>query len=164
MREINVKDIKENAVKLISDDWALVTAGDLTSWNTMTVSWGGIGELWGKDVVFIFIRPQRYTREFIDREDYFTMSFFEEEYKKALAFCGRNSGRDCDKAKETGLTVCKAESSVGFEQARLTLVCKKLAKFEMNPSGFLAKEIEENYPNKDYHYIYVGEIEKVFEK
>lgn len=103
-QEIDIREIKENAIRLIRDEWALITAGDQKKWNTMTVSWGGIGELWGKDVAMIFIRPQRYTYEFIEREDYFTMSFFEKEYKKALSLCGSKSGRDIDKAKEAGLT------------------------------------------------------------
>lgn len=103
-QEIDIRGIKENAIRLIRDEWALITAGDQKKWNTMTVSWGGIGELWGKDVAMIFIRPQRYTYEFIEREDYFTMSFFEKEYKKALSLCGSKSGRDIDKAKEAGLT------------------------------------------------------------
>ena len=102
-KEVNIRDIDKSAVKMISDEWALVTASADGATNSMTVSWGGIGEIWGKDAVFIFIRPQRYTYEFTEKNELFTLSFFGEEYRKALTFCGRNSGRDCDKAKETGL-------------------------------------------------------------
>ena len=104
MREIKATEIKENAIKLIGKDWALITAGDESGYNTMTASWGGLGQLWNKDVCFIFIRPQRYTYEFIEKNELFTMSFYPEEYRKALSFCGTKSGRDYDKAKETGLT------------------------------------------------------------
>ena len=82
--EINVRELKDNFVKMINDDWALLTAGKTDDFNTMTVSWGGIGELWSKDVCFIFIRPQRFTYEFTEREELFTVSFFGEEHKKAL--------------------------------------------------------------------------------
>ena len=95
MKELaNIREVKENLVKLIADDWALVSAGDKDKWNTMTISWGGVGELWGKDVVFAFIRPQRYTKEFMDKSDYFTVSFFEDKFKDALKICGTKSGRD----------------------------------------------------------------------
>ena len=103
MKKIDIKALKESAVSLFDDKWCLITAGNKDSYNTMTASWGAMGELWNKDACFIFIRPQRYTLEFTEREELFTLSFFSEEYKNALMFCGRNSGRDCDKAKETGL-------------------------------------------------------------
>ena len=100
----NIREVKESLVKMIADDWALVSAGDGEKWNSMTISWGGVGEIWGKDVVFAFIRPQRYTKEFMDNSDYFTVSFFAPEYKEALKICGTRSGRDCDKLSLAGLT------------------------------------------------------------
>ena len=94
MKELkSIREVKENLLKMISDDWALVSAADGESWNTMTISWGGIGELWGKDVVFAFIRPQRYTKEFMDKSDYFTVSFFDEQYLFAVSG-GFDSGSD----------------------------------------------------------------------
>ena len=136
-QEIDIREIKENAIRLIRDEWALITAGDQKKWNTMTVSWGGIGELWGKDVAMIFIRPQRYTYEFIEREDYFTMSFFEKEYKKALSLCGSKSGRDIDKAKEAGLTPLFLGSAVAIEEAKLVFICRKVAYQDLDQLGFL---------------------------
>lgn len=165
MKEINIKEIKESAVSLFDDSWALITAGNEKSYNTMTASWGGLGELWNKDVCFIFIRPQRYTYEFTEREEYFTVSVLPEEYRKALAFCGRNSGRDCDKAKETGLTPKAIDESMGFEESRITLLCKKLFYQDINPEGFVDKSIDTAcYEAKDYHRMYVGEIVKVLIK
>lgn len=165
MKEINIRELKENPLKMISDDWALLSAGNEKGFNTMTVSWGGIGELWGKDVAFIFVRPQRYTKEFIDREGIMTLSFFGGEYKKELAFCGKNSGRDFDKMKETGLNPVFADGTVYIEEAKNVLILKTLAVTQMTPESFLDKTIEPDcYPNKDYHIVYIAEIVKTLEK
>ncbi|MGN0537460.1 MAG: flavin reductase family protein [Acutalibacteraceae bacterium] len=164
-REINPSDITENAFKLIGKDWMLVTAGDSTKLNTMTASWGGIGVLWNKNVAFSFIRPQRYTLEFIDQNEYYTLSFLQDGYRDTLTFCGRNSGRDVDKIKEKNLTPVFDENAPYFEQAKLVLVCKKLYKQAMTPDSFIDKAlIEKNYPDNDFHYAFVGEIVKVLIK
>lgn len=164
MNKIYPKEIKENIISLFDDNWSLITAGDEKGYNTMTASWGGIGELWNKDVCFIFIRPQRYTYEFVEKNDLFTVSFYGKEYKKALSFCGTKSGRDYDKAKETGLTPLFIDGTVSFEEAKLTLVCRKIAFQDMKPDGFVDKTIDNNYKDGDYHRIYVGEIIACYEK
>lgn len=161
-KEINVRDIKQSAVKLISDDWALVTASADGVTNTMTVSWGGMGELWGKDVVFIFIRPQRYTYELLEKSDVFSMSFFGGEYKKELGYCGKNSGRNGDKFEATGLKAVELDGVAAVEQAEYNFICKKIAFQDMDPKGFTDESIENNY-NGDYHRVYIGEIVKVYE-
>lgn len=161
--EIKPVELNESAFRLIGKEWMLITAGNSDRWNTMTASWGAMGELWFKPVVFTFIRPQRYTLEFVEREPLFTLSFFDEAHRAALDFCGSHSGRDCDKAKETGLTPFEAEpGAMAFKEARLILVCRKLAVQDLNPDGFLDPGIEKNYPNKDYHRMFVGEVVKVF--
>ena len=120
----------------------------------MTASWGFAGVMWGKNTFTTVIRPQRYTKEFIDKAEYFTISFFKEDYKKALSFCGSHSGRDCDKAKETGLA-----------EADMVLVCQKAYVQEMKPECFVDTENDEKwYSDKDYHYQYIGEIVKAFVK
>ena len=165
MKELaNIKEVKENLVKLISEDWALVSAGDKDNWNTMTISWGTVGELWGKDVVFAFIRPQRYTKEFMEKSDYFTVSFFEEKYKEALKICGSKSGRECDKISLAGLTVASDGESVYPAEARLVIKCRKIAVQKLDNAGFIDESIESNYRSGDYHIVYIGEIEKVLEK
>lgn len=165
MKQTDIKALKESAVSLFDDKWALITAGNKESYNTMTASWGAMGELWNKDVCFIFIRPQRYTYEFTEREEFFTVSFFPEDYKKALAFCGRNSGRDCDKAKETGLTPKEIGSSMTFEESEIVLLCKKLYIQDISPDGFIDETIDGScYPQKDYHRMYVGEIVEAYVK
>lgn len=165
MNKIDIKSLQENAVSMFDDKWCLITAGNKDSYNTMTASWGAMGELWNKDVCFIFIRPQRYTLEFTEREELFTLSFFGEEYKKALAFCGRNSGRDCDKAKETGLTPMEIDGSMSFEESKTVIVCKKLFYQDIDPQGFVDKTIDGVcYPEKDYHRMYVGEVIGCYKK
>ena len=120
-REISAKEITENIFKLIGDDWALVTGGTKENFNTMTISWGGAGIMWGKPCAFTFIRPQRYTFEFMENSEYYTMSFFDEKYRDALKFCGSKSGRDYNKAKETGFTPAFTENgAVYFASSKYT--------------------------------------------
>ena len=161
-REIQFCDVKENVVDLLKNQWGLVTAGDENGLNTMTVSWGAIGELWAMDMATIYIRPQRHTVNYLENNDYFTITFFDNQYKKALAFCGANSGKDCDKIKETGLTPVFDCDAPYFEEAKLVLVCRKVAKGSFDAQQMLDKSIiDSQYPNNDFHYIYYGAIEKV---
>ncbi|HOP08452.1 MAG TPA: flavin reductase [candidate division Zixibacteria bacterium] len=158
---IKPTDIPDNVFKLIGRDWMLVTAGTIDKYNTMTASWGGFGHLWNRDICWCVVRPQRYTFGFMEQADRFTLSFFTEEYRDALKFCGTKSGRDHDKATETGLTPFSTESgAVSFEQARLVLECRKDYIQDLDPRGFLDPKIHSEYPNKDYHRMYLGEIER----
>lgn len=165
-KEISITDVKTNAVELISKKWGLVTAGSQDKYNTMTVSWGALGELWGKDCATIYIRPQRYTEEFLNANDYFTISFYPEDMKQKIhGVCGSKSGRDIDKAKECGITPCFDENAPYFDEAELVLVCKKMAKGKFEPDQLVDPEIDSKwYELKDYHYIYYGAIEKVLIK
>lgn len=162
-REIKLTDVKENFVDLFKNRWALVTAGDAAKFNMMTVSWGAVGELWGCDMATVYIRPQRYTEEFVDKNEYFTVSFYPESLKQRIhGVCGSKSGRDTDKAKECGLTADFSQKAPFFTDAQLVLVCRKNAKSRFNPAEFIDGGIDGKwYPEKDYHYIYYGEIEKV---
>ena len=111
--------LNENPFHLIGKEWMLITAGTEEKYNTMTASWGGLGVLWSKNVCFCFVRPQRYTLPFLMEQDRFTLSFFTEDYRDALTYCGRHSGRDVDKAKEIGLRPFFLKPNlVTFEQAR----------------------------------------------
>lgn len=163
--KIDPKALDQNVFSLIGDQWMLITAGKQDQCNTMTASWGGLGVLWGKPVATVYIRPQRYTLEFVEREDTFTLCFFGEQYRKALALCGSKSGRDVDKVKECGFTVATAEGAPYFEEADLVLVCKKAYWQDMDPTHFLDGEIDSKwYPGKDYHRIFIGEIVEVLRK
>ena len=158
-QRIDPKNIQENVFSLIGDQWMLVTAGTEERCNTMTASWGGLGVLWGAPAATCYIRPQRYTKEFLDREEYFTLTFFDEKYRRALSLCGSKSGRDVDKIKECGSTVRTAACGAPyFEQARLVLVCRKRFVQEMDP-GRIPQDVKEKwYPQQDYHTMYIGEI------
>jgi flavin reductase (DIM6/NTAB) family NADH-FMN oxidoreductase RutF len=158
--EMKPESLTDNPFKLIGTDWMLVSAGTAKSFNTMTASWGGLGVLWERKVCFCFIRPTRYTYEFIERSDVFTLSFFEEPYRKALQFCGSHSGRDTDKLKGAGLTLHPEGDFVTFAEARLVLVCRKLYFQDIEPGHFLDPKIESMYPKKDYHRMYVGDLVK----
>ena len=162
---IDPKSLDQNVFSMIGDQWMLLTAGTREKCNTMTASWGGLGVLWGKPVATVYIRPQRYTLEFVEREEWFTLAFFGEEYRKALALCGSKSGRDIDKVKECGFTVETADGAPYFAEADLVLVCKKAYWQDMDPTHFLDGEIDGKwYPEKDYHRIFIGEIETVLKK
>ncbi len=157
---INVKDLTENVFKLVDDDWMLITAGKDNDFNTMTASWGGFGILWHKPVSFIFIRPQRYTYEFAEKYNFYTLSFFEEKYRGALQLCGSSSGRDVNKAEQTGLTPSQTEhKNIFFREARLIMECRKLFRSDFSPEHFVdSKLIKEAYPKSDFHRMYIGEV------
>ena len=158
-KEVRPEAITDNTFKLIGSDWMLITAGLPGSFNMMTASWGGLGVLWNKKICFCVIRPQRHTYGFMEKSRDFTLSFFDEKYRCVLDFCGSHSGKDVDKAAQTGIT--PVEGSLGmvhFAEARLVLECRKIYFQDMNPAHFLDPSIETNYPKKDYHRIYVGEI------
>lgn len=165
-KEIDITHLNKNVVDLFKNRWALVTAGDKDALNTMTVSWGAVGELWGKDMATLYIRPQRYTEEFLNKNDYLTVSFYPDDMKKQIhGVCGSKSGRDVDKVKECNLTPVFDEKAPYFNEAQIVLVCKKAAKSRFNPDEFLDGEIDEKwYPQNDYHFIYYAEIEKVLVK
>lgn len=165
-REISCDELEFNPFKKISRQWMLVTAGDEKKSNTMTASWGGLGIMWGKNVATAYIRPQRYTKEFIDQTDKFTLSFLAEEYRKSLNVCGSVSGKDVeDKWAEAGLHPYVTDGTVGVEEAEMILVCRKLYHQEMKPECFDEKENDTKwYPDKDYHTMYIAEIEKVLVK
>lgn len=148
-----------NPFTKFSKEWALVTSGNKTKANTMTVSWGGTGVLWGKNVVYIFVRESRYTKEFIDNGDFFSLSFFDEKYRDSLKYCGANSGRNEDKFKKAGLTVSFRHSIPYPDEANLVFLCKKLAAVPITESEFTDSSIMEKwYSDNDMHTMYVGEI------
>ena len=153
------KALDFNPFKAIGDQWMLITAGASGKVNTMTASWGGVGVLWNRNVVTCYVRPQRYTREFIDTSEYFSISFLPEQHRKQLVHCGRVSGRDEDKISACGLTICGDYEAPFFEEAETALICKKIYVGELNPEGIQYPEIDTaNYPAKDYHIVYIGEI------
>lgn len=164
-KNITPSEITNNPFDLIGKDWALVTCGNADKFNTMTVSWGGVGIMWGKPVAYTFIRPQRYTFEFTETNDYFSMSFFDEELRDALKFCGSKSGRDYDKVKETGLTTAFSENGVPyFEEAKLVFICKKMYSQFLKEDSITDADSVSKWYNNDYHKMYISEITNVLVK
>ncbi len=158
-KRVNPCDIEENLIKMVSKQWMLITAKNGEKVNTMTASWGGFGEMWYKDVSAIVVRHSRYTYEFLENSDYYTLSFLEEEYRDKLTYCGRNSGRTVDKIRECNFTLKSDENISYFDEAKYVFVCKKLYSLDVDMEGFESSEFaEQMYPDKDIHKMYVGEI------
>lgn len=160
MEKIRPEELTDNVFKLIGSDWMLITAGPPEEHNMMTASWGGFGVIWNKNVCFCVIRPTRHTYRFAEKAENFTLSFFDESYKKTLQFCGTESGRDINKSQETGLTPTAGTlpGTTYFAEARLVIECRKLYHQDIDPANFLDPDIDKNYPEKDYHRMYIGEI------
>lgn len=170
LKKVKPIEIEGNPCKLIGDDWLLVCAGTKSKYNMMTAGWAGLGVLWSKPVCFVFIRPSRYTYEFIEENDYFSVNFFskggpvEKKYKKIMNKMGTNSGRDINKMDVDGLTPAEERGCVYFNEAQQVLICKKLYYQDLVPEQFLASDIEKHYNGKDYHRMYVGEIIKTLKQ
>ena len=159
------EEIEKNVFSLIGDDWMLITAGEKGDYNTMTASWGGAGVLWNDPVSFIFVRPQRYTYNFTEKYGKYTLSFFSEKYRDALAFCGSHSGRDTDKAEKTGLTPVFEDGYTYFAEAELVIFCEKKYADDLREENFTDKNtVQKCYPSRDFHRMYVGKITKCIQR
>ncbi|MCF0191953.1 MAG: flavin reductase [Prevotella sp.] len=168
MKELKIEEFGENVFSLIGKEWMLVTAGTIDSYNMMTASWGGIGWLWNKPVAFVFIRPERHTYGFTENAEKMTLSFLgdDEKMRKLYGLLGSKSGRDINKMQVEGLTPVAADcGSVRYEEARLTLECRKLFVTDMKDSCFVDKSLLDWYGAKGgMHRVYVVEIEKILAK
>lgn len=165
MQKIPFNQLKDNAAQLIGAQWMLITAGKAgspTSFNTMTASWGGLGFLWNRPVAYVFVRPNRHTAQFINEEKGFTLSFMPSQYREALTFCGRNSGRDLNKISATALQEKALESGlVAMHDAELILECRKMYVQEMSEESFLDwNEVSPRYyeEGNPLHVMYIAEI------
>lgn len=164
MNRITPEEIKRDPFTLIDKDWMLITAEKERKVNTMTASWGGVGIIWNKKVAYIFIRPQRYTKEFVDASERFSLSVLPDSYRKELTYLGRVSGRDEDKIAKTGLKVAYENNVPYFEESKYVLICRKLYAQDLKGECFIDKSLDpKNYPTQDYHTMYVAEIEEVLE-
>ncbi len=164
-KEINPNDFNISPFKLIGKDWMLIVAGNKDKANAMTASWGGLGVMWNKNVSYVVIRPQRYTKEFIDNLDTFSLCFFDESYRKTLSYMGTISGRNEDKIKNSKLTLDFFNDTPIFAEAKNVIICKKLYAQNYDPNLFIDKQIDEQiYPNKDYHTLYISEVMNILGK
>lgn len=164
-KEIKPEELQKNPFTMIGKEWLAVTAGNEEAANCMTASWGGVGVMWGKNVAYIVIRPQRYTKEFIDANDTLSLSVFGEEQRENLRYFGKVSGRNEDKITASGLAVSYSGHTPYFTEADTVLICRKLYAQPYDPACFIDRTCEEKwYPEKDYHTMYILEIEKVLVK
>ncbi len=164
-KEVMPELLRKNPFQAIGKDWMLITAGNGDDVNTMTASWGGFGVMYGKNVAFIVVRPQRYTKEFIDREDTFSLSFLEKKkYKSVLNYLGTVSGRTEDKIKKSGLTLDHVDETPFFNEAHYVFICKKLYQQPMQGDCLVNEKLDLTYyPDKDYHVLYIAEITKALQ-
>ena len=149
---------------LFDKKWALLTAGTENSFNTMTISWGGLGTLWGKPVATVYVRTSRYTHDFMDDNEYFTISFYPEQYHNVLGVLETMSGRDMDKMKESGLTAQKAGETMTFKEAEITIVSRKLFKQELDVAKMPEKIACDMYSGQAPHDMYIGEVVEIIQK
>lgn len=157
-KKVDLYDLKQNVFQEINKNWMLLTAKNKAEEvNTMTVSWGAMGEIWGKEAVTVYVRESRYTKEFIDDQDYFTLSLFD-GHKEELGVLGTKSGRDGDKIAEVGFSIEEVEGQPTFKESKCVFICKKMHQMEM-PVSDMSEEIKEKwYADGNEHTMYIAEI------
>lgn len=151
-------DFYADSFDIFNKEWALLTAGKIDRCNTMTISWGGLGTLWGKPVATVYVKPVRYTHEFMEQNEYFTVSFYAGKYRSALSLLGSLSGRDGDKIAKAGLTPKALESAVTFKEAKTTLVCRKIYRQDLDTAQMPAEVVSSYYAEEAAHTMYIGEV------
>lgn len=161
---MNLKDFALAPFYKIDQEWALLTAGKEDRFNTMTISWGGLGTLWNKPVVTVYVKPIRYTYEFMEENEYFTISFYGEEYRKDLGILGSKSGRELDKISLTRLTPDFLEHAISFKEAQLTIVCKKIYFQDLDISRVPSHAKERFYRDEPIHRMYIGEVVDIIDR
>ena len=158
MHKINIAELSCNPFDLISKQWMLISAGTEEKWNTMTASWGALGVVWGKPSATCYIRQSRYTKEFIDNSEYYTLTFLQDGHRDALSLMGSKSGRDMDKMHGSGLTPTFIDGQPTFEEASLVLVCRKRGVTDIALSDMDGEVVSKWYGDGDCHTMYIGEI------
>ena len=157
-KQVKANELPYNACAEIGQNWTLISAKNSKgAVNTMTASWGAMGVLWGMDAVTVYIRQSRYTKEFVDDSDFFTLSLFD-GYKKELGVLGTKSGRDGDKIAEVDFHVVDLDGQPGFDEAKCVLICRKLYQDDIRLEDMPADVVERFYADGDYHTMYIGEI------
>lgn len=162
----DIKSFNADIFRLFDNDWALLTAGTMSDHNAMTISWGQLGSLWGmpgkaRNIVTVFVKPARHTFSFMERHDIFSVCWFPKEFRKDLGILGSKSGRDGDKLALTGLTAKAAGDGVGYDQATLTLVCRKIYSEQLKKNRIPADAVATFYSGDDGiepHHMYIGEV------
>ena len=164
-KRIAAENIPGNIIKMLSQDWMLITAGNNTEFNMMTASWGGLGYLFGKPAAFCFINPTRHTYPLMEKYETYTLTFYTEAYRSVLQYCGSNSGRDKDKVKESGLTpITTPSGSKAFNEAWMIIECRKLVSQSLSQESISNEEERKEWIGKQVNKMFVGEIINVWIK
>lgn len=158
------KEINIEPFTAFNKDWALLTAGDIDNHNSMTISWGEMGTLWNKKVVTVYVKPCRYTYKFMEKNNFFVISFFEEIYRQSLVVMGSKSGKNTDKDKESGLTPIEHGWVTIYKEARLTIICKKIYEQDLVLKNMPKEAIETYYQKEKPHRMFIGEVVEIIEK
>ena len=163
MRTISLDELRVSPFTILDRQWALLVAGSERP-NPMTVSWGGLGTLWNRPVVTVYVRPTRFTFTLLEAEPFFTLNFLPESHRAALDLCGSTSGRDTDKWRATGLGQVPSETVPvpRVAEAELALECRVLATLDVDPGRFLERSVDELYPRRDYHRLFLGEVMRIW--
>ena len=165
LRQVELNEVTPKVLEVFGTQNALLTAGDRRACNTMTIGWCGLGRLWNLPACTVFVRPERYTYEFTEKHDYFTVSILPVELKKLMGYCGSKSGRDTDKIRDCGLTLAYgAGDAPYFEEAELVLVCKKLYVQDLDPQGVLDERVSKFYQGEGWHRVYVGQVVEAYQR
>ena len=164
MKQILPASFQENVFEMIGKDWMLITAQKGDKINTMTASWGGLGVIWNKNVATVYIRNSRYTKEFVDSQENFSICVMPQKFRNELSYCGKVSGRDEDKIAKCGFSVAHHKDVPYFNESRLVLICKKLYAQEMKAECFTNENknlAETFYKDNDWHVMYIAEIQDI---
>ena len=165
LKTIRPDEIDGNAIKRIRDQWMLIASGSEGNANSMIGSWGFMGEMWFKDVAICYVRPQRYTYQFMESNESYSLNFLPEKYRDVLKQFGTNSGRDINKVEGGPLTPLYKNGTLYYEEAELVIFCKKLYAQDLSEENFMNPElVEQCYKNRDFHRCYYGEIIEVLSK
>lgn len=159
MKEFNV-----SAFDCFDKGWAVLSAGNMDDYNCMTISWGSLGTLWRRPVVTVYVRPSRYTWEYMEKNEFFTVSFFDGRCREDLTTLGTLSGREGDKVSKTSLTPEPVfTAGVTFKEAGRSLICRTIYRQELDRDS-MCKEILEGFNiMEEPHYMYIGEVMDIIE-
>lgn len=164
LKSYPIEQLAFNPFQMIGSRWMAVTTEKDHHTNAMTASWGGVGVIWGKNTATIYVRDSRFTKEYLDATDTFSLAFFDEDFKQDLSYLGKVSGRKEDKLAKLGYHIGHIDNTPYIEEASLVLICRKLSATRITADQFIDPNIEEKwYADHDMHTMYIAEITEVLQ-
>ncbi len=153
--------INELRIDEMIKDGCLLTSGSINDFNTMTIGWGMIGTIWRKKTFIVYVKPTRYTYNYMENNDYFTVTFFKEKYKEEMVYLGTKSGRDTNKVKDVNFHPLEIDNGVTFKEAYCTILCKKYYYTDIDKNNIPEEAVDRYYKDNSLHRVYYGEIIKI---